>query len=463
MDHDVIIIGSGPGGYVAAIRAARLGSRVIVVEREDVGGVCLNRGCIPTKSLLKSAQVLEYARRGREFGVNTGEVTADFPAIIARARDVAEKMSRGVQFLLDKNGVEVIKGHGRLTAGRQVEVTRSDGGRVLLDAPRVVLATGARARELPGVPLDGTRVIGYREALRLERLPSSMIVIGSGAIGSELAFFYRAMGTRVTLVEYMPAVLPLEDEEISRVVGRSFKKAGIEVMVNASVESVERAGDGVRALVRNKKGEVETREADVLLSAAGITPNVEGLGLEEAGVIVEKGRVKVDARYRTSVDGVYAIGDLVPGPSLAHVASAEAICCVEYMAGLDPGAVDYSSIPACTYTTPEVASVGLSEARAARAGYATRVGKFPLSASGKASAAGAPEGFAKLVFNADDDALLGAHLVGLNVTEMIGGLVIAKRLGARSRDIIKSVHPHPTISEAIMEAAADARDEAIHL
>jgi dihydrolipoamide dehydrogenase len=437
--------------------------RAVIVEREEVGGVCLNRGCIPTKSLLKSAQVLEYARRGQEFGVNAGEVTADFRAIVERAREVAGKMSRGVQFLLDKNGVTVVNGHGRLTAGRAVEVTTGGGEKVLLEAPRVILATGARSRELPGLAIDGKRVIGYREALKLERLPGSMIVVGSGAIGSELAFFYRAMGTRVTLVEYLPAVLPLEDEEVSRVVARSFKKAGIEVMVNAAVEGSEATVEGTRAFVRDKKGAIVMREADVLLCAAGISANVEDLGLDAAGVLVEKGRVPVDDRYRTNVDGVYAIGDLIPGPALAHVASAEAICCVEYMAGLEPGGVDYSSIPACTYVTPEVASVGLSEARAIAGGYATRVGKFPLSASGKASASGAAEGFVKLVFNAADDTLLGAHLVGLNATEMIGELVVAKRLGARAGDIIKSVHPHPTISEAIAEAAAAALGEAIHV
>ena len=463
MDHDIIIIGSGPGGYVAAIRAARLGMKTALVERAEIGGVCLNRGCIPTKSLLKSASVLEHARAAAGYGIRVGDATPDFPAVITRAREVAGKMSRGVQFLLKKNNITVIEGHGRLTAGRQVEVIAPTGTRELLPAPRVILATGARVRQLPGLPVDGRRVIGYREALTLESLPSSMIVVGSGAIGSELASFYRSMGTRVTLVEYLPSVLPLEDEEISRQVARSFRKAGIEVLVQSSVEGAEREGETLKVYIKNKKGEIGVRETDVLLLAAGVTPDIEDLGLEAAGVIVEKGRVKVDDRYRTNVEGIYAIGDLIATPSLAHVASAEGTCCVEHIAGLHAEPVDYSAIPACTYTTPEVASFGLNETRAREAGYAVKVGKFPLSASGKASAAGETEGFAKLVFNAADDTLLGAHLVGLNVTEMIAGLVLAKRLGASARDIVKAVHPHPTISEAIMEAAAAALDEAIHV
>ncbi|MDR2129685.1 MAG: dihydrolipoyl dehydrogenase [Odoribacteraceae bacterium] len=463
MSHDIIIIGSGPGGYVAAIRAARLGLKTAVVERAEVGGVCLNRGCIPTKSLLKSAQVLEHGRHAASYGVVAGDVAPDFSAIIARSREVADKMSRGVQYLLKKNDVTLIEGHGRLTAGKQVEVTTPAGEKLLLDAKHVILATGARSRALPGLPQDGERIIGYREALRLERLPASMIVVGSGAIGSELAFFYQTMGTRVTLVEFMPNLLPLEEEEVSKVVARSFKKAGIEVMTKSSVESAVREGDMVKVSIKNRRGEIEVREAEILLSAVGIAPNVEDLGLEAAGVLVENGRVKVDAYYRTSVAGVYAIGDIIPGPALAHVASAEGICCVEHIAGVGAGPVDYSAIPACTYTSPEVASFGLSEAKALEAGRAVNVGKFPLSASGKASTAGETEGFVKLIFDATDDTLLGAHLVGLNVTEMISGLVLAKRLKAKARDIIHSVHPHPTISEAIMEAAAAAHDEAIHI
>jgi dihydrolipoamide dehydrogenase len=463
INYDIIIIGSGPGGYVAAIRASQLGLKTAVVERAELGGICLNWGCIPTKSLLKSAQVLEYAKHAAAFGIKVDGVAPDFNAIVARSREVAEKMSRGVQFLFKKHGITLVEGHGRLTAEKQVEVTTPAGEKTLLAARHIILATGARSRELPGLPQDGQRVIGYRQALTLERLPASMIVVGSGAIGSELAYFYHAMGTCVTLVEFLPNLLPLEDEEVSKQVARSFKKAGIEVLLQSSVEGAARDGDQLKVSIKNKKGEIEERHADIVLSAAGITPNIDDVGLEAAGVLVENGRVKVDARYRTSVEGVYAIGDIIPGPALAHVASAEAICCVEYIAGADTEPVDYSAIPGCTYITPEVASVGLSEAKAIAAGFDVKIGKFPLSASGKASAAGATEGFVKLIFNAGDDTLLGAHLVGLNATELIAGLVLAKRLKLTARDIIKTIHPHPTISEAIMEAAAAAHDEVIHI
>jgi dihydrolipoamide dehydrogenase len=464
VNYDIIIIGSGPGGYVAAIRAARLGLKTAVVERAELGGICLNWGCIPTKSLLKSAQVLEHGRHAAEYGITAGPVAPDFNAIIARSREVAGKMSRGVQFLFKKNNITLIEGHGRLTAGKQVEVTTAAGEKTRYTAPHVILATGARSRQLPAIPQDGQRVIGYRQALTLDRLPASMIVVGSGAIGSELAFFYRAMGTRVTLVEFMPTILPLEDEEISKQVARSFKKGGIEVLVKSSVEGVERDGEKLKVQVRNKSGAIEVHETDILLSAVGITPNTDDLGLEEAGVLVENGRVKVDARYRTSVEGVYAIGDIIPGPALAHVASAEAICCVEHIAGLhDATPVDYSAIPGCTYTTPEVASVGLTEARALEEGHAVKVGKFPLSASGKATTAGATEGFIKLIFNADDDTLLGAHLVGLNVTELIAEMVLARRLKLKAHDIARTIHPHPTLSEALAEATEAAYNQAIHI
>ncbi|MDR1414378.1 MAG: dihydrolipoyl dehydrogenase [Odoribacteraceae bacterium] len=463
MNYDMIVIGSGPGGYVAAIRAAQFGMKTAVIEQAEVGGICLNWGCIPTKSLLKSAQVLEYGKRAAEFGVKMGGVAPDFGAIVARSREVAGKMSRGVQFLFKKRGIVLIEGRGRLTADRNVEVTTAAGEKKVLAADHIVLATGARSRELPNLPQDGQRVIGYRQALTLERLPGSMMVVGSGAIGSELAFFYQTMGTRVTLVEFMPNILPLEDEEVSKQVTRSFKKIGMEVLVKSSVESAERDGDQMKVQIKNKRGEIEEHRADILLSAVGITPNIEDIGLEEAGVAVENGRVKVDDHYRTNVEGVYAIGDLIPGPSLAHVASAEGVRCVEFIAGEEVTPLDYSAIPGCTYTTPEVASVGLNEAKAVEAGFKVRVGKFILSASGKATAAGANDGFAKLVFNAADDTLLGAHLVGLNVTEMIAGLVLAKRLKLTARDIIQTVHPHPTISEAIMEAAAASHGEVIHL
>ena len=463
MKYDLIVIGSGPGGYVAAIRASQLGMTVAVVERAELGGICLNWGCIPTKSLLKSAQVLEYAHHAADYGVKIENATPDFDAIIARSRGVADKMSKGIQYLFKKNNITVIEGHGKLTADKTVEVTNAAGEKTIFEAQHIVLATGARSRQLPNIPQDGKRIIGYRQALTLVHKPESMIVVGSGAIGSELAYFYNAMGTKVLLVEFMPTILPLEDEEVSKQVGRSFKKAGIDVMVKSSVESVE-SGEGLlKVNIKNKKGEIEVHEAEIVLSAVGISPNVENIGLEELNIEMERGRVKVDAYYRTNVEGVYAIGDIVHGPALAHVASAEAICCVEHIAGVHTELIDYTNIPGCTYTTPEVASVGLNEAKALEAGYEIKIGKFPFTASGKASAAGANEGFIKLIFNAADNTLLGAHMVGMNVTEMIAEMVLARKVKATAHDIIKTVHPHPTMSEAVMEAAAAAYDEVIHI
>lgn len=462
MNYDLIVIGSGPGGYVAAIRGAQLGMQVAVVERAETGGICLNWGCIPTKSLLKSAQVLEYARHAEAYGIRIPEAEPDFEAIITRSRGVAEKMSKGIQYLFKKNNITVIPGHGKLTADRKVEVTSAEGTSVY-EARHILLATGARSRILPAIPQDGKRIIGYREALTLPHRPASLLVVGSGAIGSELAYFYNAMGTQVTLVEFMPTILPLEDEEVSKQVGRSFKKAGIEVLTKSTVESIDSSGELLKIFIRNKKGELETYEAEMVLSAVGIAPNIENIGLEETGIAVEKGKIQVDAYYQTSVPGVYAIGDIVPGPALAHVASAEAICCIEHIAGLNPEPIRYDNVPGCTYTTPEVASVGLTEAKALEAGYELRIGKFPFTASGKASSAGANDGFVKLIFNAQDNRLLGAHLVGANVTEMIAELVVARQKGLTAHDLIKTIHPHPTMSEAVMEAAAAAYGEVIHL
>lgn len=463
MNYDLIVIGSGPGGYVAAIRGAQLGMSVAVVERAELGGVCLNWGCIPTKSLLKSAQVLEYAQHAEAYGVKIEKAEPDFDAIIARSRGVADKMSKGIQYLFKKNNITVIGGTGKLQPGKKVEVTTGTGEIVTYEAQHIVLATGARSRQLPAIPQDGKRIIGYRQALTLDRKPASLLVVGSGAIGSELAYFYNAVGTKVTLVEFMPTILPLEDEEVSKQVGRSFKKAGIEVLVKSTVESIDTTGELLKINIRNKKGEIEIYEAEMVLSAVGIAPNVENIGLEETGVVLEKGKIKVDDYYRTNIEGVYAIGDIVHGPALAHVASAEAICCIEHIAGLNPSPIDYTNIPGCTYTTPEVASVGLSEARAVESGKTIKIGKFPFTASGKASAAGANEGFVKLIFNAQDNTLLGAHLVGANVTEMIAELVLARKKGVTAHDLITTVHPHPTMSEAVMEAAANAYGEAIHL
>ena len=463
MNYDLIVIGSGPGGYVAAIRGAQLGMNVAVIEKAEIGGICLNWGCIPTKSLLKSAQVLDYARHAEDYGVKIENTQPDFGAIIARSRGVAEKMSKGIQYLFKKNNITVIEGQGKLTADKKVEVTANDGAKQIYEAKHIILATGARSRQLPAIPQDGKRIIGYRQALTLDHLPASMLVVGSGAIGSELAWFYNAMGTKVTLVEFMPNVLPIEDEEVSKQIGRSFKKAGIEVMVKSSVESVDNSGELLKVNIRNKKGDIEVREAEIVLSAVGIAPNIENIGLEELGVETEKGKIKVDDYYRTNIAGVYAIGDIVHGPALAHVASAEAICCVEKIAGLETESLDYGNIPGCTYTTPEVASVGLTEAKALEAGYELRIGKFPFTASGKASSAGANDGFVKLIFNAKDNTLLGAHMVGANVTEMIAELVLARKAKVSAHQLIKTVHPHPTMSEAVMEAAAAAYDEVIHL
>lgn len=463
MQYDLVVIGSGPGGYVAAIRASQLGMKTAIVEKAEIGGICLNWGCIPTKALLKSAQVYEYAQHATEYGVEvTGEVKPDIRKIVERSRGVAAGMSKGVDYLLKKNNIDVVAGFGKLTAKNTVEVTADDGDKQTLTAKHIILATGAHARVLPTMPIDGKKIIGYRQALVPERTPESMVVVGSGAIGSEFAYFYNAMGTKVTLVEYLPNIVPLEDEEVSAQLSRSFRKAGIKVMTNAAVESVDTSGDLCKVEIKTKKG-VETVECEVVLSAVGIEPNLEGIGLEELGIKVERGRCVVDDFYRTNVEGVYAIGDIIHTQALAHVASAEAIACVEKIAGLDVKPINYSNIPGCTYTTPEVASVGMTEKAAVEKGYDIKVGKFPFTASGKASAAGARDGFVKLVFDAKTDDLLGAHMVGANVTEMVGGIVAARNKGIKGMDIIKSVFPHPTMSEAIMEAAAAAHGEVVHL
>lgn len=463
MKYDLIVIGSGPGGYVAAIRASQLGMKTAVVERAELGGICLNWGCIPTKSLLKSAQVYDYVKHAKNYGVNVEGLSADFDGIVARSRGVAEKMSGGIQYLFKKNKIDIIKGLGKLKSKGVVTVTDDEGKAQDVEATHIIIATGARSRVLPNLPQDGEKIIGYREALTLKKMPESMLVVGSGAIGSEFAYFYASMGTKVTLVEYLPNIVPLEDEEVSKQLGRSFKKMGIKVLTNSSVESVDTSATPLKIEVKNKKGEMEIHEAEVVLSAVGVLPNVENIGLEELGVEMEKGRIKVDDAYRTNVEGVYAIGDVIDTIALAHVASAEAIHCVEKIAGENPEKIDYSNIPSCIYTTPEVASVGMKEKEAKEAGYEIKVGKFPFSASGKASSAGANEGFIKLIFDAKYGELLGAHLIGANVTEMIAELVLGKKLETTGMELIKTIHPHPTMSEAIMEAAAAAYDEVIHI
>ncbi|BAX80716.1 dihydrolipoyl dehydrogenase [Labilibaculum antarcticum] len=464
MSYDLIVVGSGPGGYVAAIRASQLGLNVAVVERAELGGICLNWGCIPTKSLLKSAQVFEYMKHAGDYGlVVDGEVKPDFEKVVSRSRGVAEKMSGGIQYLLKKNKIEVINGFGKLVGNKTVEVTAEDGSKSNHEAKHIILATGARSRELPNLPQDGKNIIGYRKALTLDKLPESMIIVGSGAIGSEFAYFYSTMGTKVTLVEFLPEILPVEDEEVSKQMGRSFKKNKIKVMTNSTVESVEGSDGDLKVNIKNKKGEIEVHECEIVLSAVGIAPNTENIGLEEVGVATENGRVLVDEYFRTNVEGVYAIGDILKGPALAHVASAEGICCVEKIAGMNVEPIDYTTIPGCTYTVPEVASMGLTEKAAKEAGYELKIGKFPFSASGKASASGANEGFVKLVFDAKYGELLGAHMVGANVTEMIAELVTARKLETTGHELIKAIHPHPTMSEAIMEAAAAAYGEVIHI
>ncbi|MFA7180303.1 MAG: dihydrolipoyl dehydrogenase [Bacteroidales bacterium] len=461
--YDIIIIGSGPGGYVAAIRAAQLGMDVAVVEKSELGGVCLNWGCIPTKALLKSAQALHYARSSEDYGFTIeGEVKVDIGKVVERSRGVASGMSRGIEYLFKKNNVKVISGHGRILAKGEVEVTDNQGSKEVLKTKNILLATGARANSLPFAPIDGDKIISYRQALVPDSVPSRLAVIGSGAIGSELAFFYRSMGSEVYLIEYLKNIVPLEDDDASAQLSRSFRKMGIKVMTSAQVKNVDVSGEGCKVLVETKKGE-ETIEVDKVLSAVGVVSNIENLGLEENNIVTERGKVKVDEFYHTSMEDVFAIGDIIATPALAHVASAEAICCVEKIAGLDPKPIDYTNIPACTYTSPEVASVGSTERELKEKGIEYYVGKFPFTASGKASASGERDGFVKLLIDKQSDMILGAHLVGANVTEMLAGIVTARSLGATAKDIMHSIHPHPTMSEAVMEAAAASHGEVIHV
>jgi len=465
MNFDLIVIGSGPGGYVAAIRASQLGMKVAVVEKEHLGGICLNWGCIPTKALLKSAQVFEYVQHAEDYGIKIGSAKADFKSMVSRSRGVADGMSKGVQFLMKKNKITVIDGFGKLLRGKKVEVTDGEGKKTEYTANHIIIATGARARQLPNLPIDGKKIIEYRKAMSMEKQPKRMVVVGAGAIGVEFAYFYNSIGTEVTIVEYMEqGLVPREDKDISKELGRIFKKKGVKVMANTSVETVDTKGRGCKVNVKNRKtGKEEVIECDVVLSAAGVSPNTENIGLEVLGITTDRGLIKVDEFYRTNVAGIYAIGDVIAGPALAHVASAEGIICVEKIAGMTPHPMDYNNIPGCTYCVPEVASVGYTEEAAKKAGYELKVGKFPFTASGKAKASGAPQGFVKVIFDAKYGEFLGAHMVGMNVTEMIAEVVAARKLETTGHEIISTVHPHPTMSEAVMEAAAAAYGEVIHL
>ncbi|MEL0644819.1 dihydrolipoyl dehydrogenase [Olleya sp. Ti.3.14] len=455
--YDVIVLGSGPGGYVTAIRASQLGLKTAVIEKESLGGVCLNWGCIPTKALLKSAQVFEYLKHASDYGLSVTDYDKDFNAVVKRSRGVAEGMSKGVQFLMKKNKIEVINGFGTLKPGKKVEV---DG--TVYSADHIVIATGARSRELPSLPQDGKKVIGYREAMTLPTQPKKMIVVGSGAIGVEFAYFYNSMGTEVTIVEYLPNIVPVEDIDVSKQLEKSFKKSGINVMTSAEVTKVDTSGEGVKATVKTAKGE-QVLEADIILSAVGIKTNIENIGLEDVGIAVDRDKILVNDYYQTNIPGYYAIGDVTPGQALAHVASAEGILCVEKIAGMHVEALDYGNIPGCTYASPEIASVGLTEKQAKDQGYDIKVGKFPFSASGKASASGAKDGFVKVIFDAKYGEWLGCHMIGAGVTDMIAEAVLGRKLETTGHEVLKAVHPHPTMSEAVMEAVADAYDEVIHL
>tara|TARA_B100000941_G_scaffold28695_1_gene16987 strand:+ start:955 stop:2340 length:1386 start_codon:yes stop_codon:yes gene_type:complete len=461
MNYDVIVLGSGPGGYVTAIRASQLGFKTAIIEKESLGGVCLNWGCIPTKALLKSAQVFDYINHAEDFGIKVDGVQSDFPAVIKRSRDIADGMSNGIAYLMKKNKIDVINGFGKLKKENVVSVT-SDAKTTDYSAKHIIIATGARSRVLANIPQDGKKILGYRDALVLKKAPKKMVVIGSGAIGVEFAYFYNAMGVDVTIVEYLPNIVPLEDKDISKQLQRTFKKSGINILTKSSVEKVDTKGDGCKVSIKTSKGS-EIIECDVVLSAVGITANIEGIGLEDVGIKTENGKILVDDFYNTNVNGYYAIGDVLSTQALAHVASAEGIICVEKIAGHNPEKIDYKNIPGCTYCNPEIASVGYTEEQAKEAGYEVKTGKFPFTASGKASAAGHKDGFVKVVFDAKYGEWLGCHMIGYNVTEMIAEAVVARKLETTGHEILKSVHPHPTMSEAVMEAVADAYDEVIHI
>jgi len=460
--YDIIVLGSGPGGYVTAIRASQLGFKTAIIEKESLGGICLNWGCIPTKALLKSAQVFEYLKHAEDYGLSVENPDKDFTKVVKRSRNVAEGMSNGIKFLMKKNKIDVINGFGKVKAGKKIDVTAEDGSVTEYSADHIVIATGARSRELPALKQDGKKVIGYREALTLPKQPKKIVIVGSGAIGVEFAYFYNSMGTEVTVVEFLPRIVPVEDAAVSKQLEKSFKKSGIKIMISSEVTSVDTSGNGIKATVKTKKGE-EILEADILLSAVGIKTNIENIGLEDVGIVTDRDKVLVNDFYQTNIPGYYAIGDITPGPALAHVASAEGILCVEKIAGQHVEPIDYGNIPGCTYCSPEIASVGMTEAQAKDAGYDVKVGNFPFSASGKASAAGTKDGFVKVIFDAKYGEWLGCHMIGAGVTDMIAEAVLGRKLETTGHEVLKTIHPHPTMSEAVMEAVAAAYDEVIHL
>ena len=460
-NYDLIVLGSGPGGYVAAIRASQLGLKTAIIEKESLGGVCLNWGCIPTKALLKSAQVFEYLKKADQYGLSASKIDKDFTSVVKRSRSVANGMSKGVNFLMKKNKIDVINGFGKVLPEKKVSVEIGDKKNTY-SAENIIIATGARSREIDSIKQDGKKIIGYREAMVLPKQPKKMIIVGSGAIGVEFAYFYNSMGTEVTIVEYLDRILPVEDKDVSNQLSKSFKKSGINLMTSSEVISSETKGKGVKLQVKSS-GQISELEADIIISAVGIKSNIENIGLEETGIAVDKDKILVDEFYKTNIPGYYAIGDIITGQALAHVASAEGILCVEKIAGHDVEAIDYKNIPGCTYCSPEVASVGYTEEQARDKGYSVKVGKFPFSASGKAQASGKPEGFVKVIFDEKYGEWLGCHMIGDGVTDMIAEAVLGRKLETTGKEILKAVHPHPTMSEALMESVADAYDEVIHL
>jgi len=462
MSYNLIVIGSGPGGYVAAIRASQLGMKVGIVEKESLGGICLNWGCIPTKALLKSAQVFEYVNHSKDYGINIKNASIDFNSIIKRSRNIAEGMSKGVNFLMKKNKIDILKGFGKIVSKNEVEITDEKNESQIVNTENIIIATGGRSKELPNVKIDGTKVLGYRKAMILDKQPKKMVVVGSGAIGSEFAYFYNSIGTEVTLIEYLPNLLPLEDVDVSKELQKSFSNSGINILTNTEVTGVDTSGKGCKVHYKSNNKD-NFLECDIVLAAVGVETNIQNIGLENVEIISENGKINVDDYYQTNINGIYAIGDIVKGPALAHVASAEGIICVEKISGLNPSVLDYDNIPSCTYCNPEVSSVGFTEKEAIDLGYEINVGKFPFSASGKANASGHPDGFVKVIFDKKYGEWLGCHMIGYNVTEMIAEVVAARKLETTAHEIIKSIHPHPTMSEAIMEATAAAYNEVIHL